>query len=625
MSEFPSSSSAQDSSTVSGSDATSGKVTRAKEALDSSARKLLRARTQLASDAGEIHFGDTNCAELEGSSAGAACQEVSSQESPLLSQSRTQSQSRPRLLRYRITRDEFLFETTEGFRALLAQEVESAVTFFLKLERSVHLEGFGFLSPIINSSSSTQIVDNQAVIVRETFISLRFEKCDDFSSSQPEKFNSLVETKDIAQRVMARMRRPVGSKIEAPYAAQTQSSEERTSGTAPSIAPNPPFLGNERELARYIRGWIECLKFEVVLKGYSSLLPTIGTWYALHNRQGENFAEWFAGSDVFLKPTFRHVLMSSQALSFERPVLQNAWELFEAANGAPLVTLSVDIEKELAALGYQMQEPSIESCQGSAPEQRHNQQAAMADSNPPGLAQPETGLPSVQVSSPCRNPLRSFDLAIFEQKSADNPTLIFCSDGLRTLSFQRELDESPLRPDPLQPGPLRPGNELVFQLTDRQQLLFQMPAAKNVSSGTNDRRWVTPEAIQLATRVLTLGWILMQGSKTGCLRAGAGISAGTPLLQASRDRGEPATTILVTPFSGSRSEQLAQDGPFYYLNLLAITEGEAKLAAEQSPEFLLTLLEYRKLDQRTKLDRPSITSRSVFGAVPTAYTVPAST
>jgi hypothetical protein len=425
------------------------------------------------------------------------------------------SSSSARSSRYRMTRDEFFAELDADTRAALLNELDSAAVFFLKLERPVYLEGLGIVVPQIASGQRIHTIDDQSVVHDETYITAEFEKCYDLVAFQKEKYRHVIETRDLAQRILPRL--ACGGRS-----------------------------NTERDIQRWLRGLIELIKTEIVTEGICEALPSVGTFFALHNRQGRSASEWFAGADIFLQPALRHTLMSGPKTILTRPCLRDAWELLEAAYGKPVEIFRVDLRKELGELGYQVSD----------------------------LGGGVT-LPDIDVAG--------FE-CVAESAGSSHRVLLYCTNGLRSAALR-------------QAGVRAAGNELVFQLSDRN----------------GNANYVASCSRMAASRVLTLAWILLEGSKTRTVKLGAGISSDVSLFPGSG--GEDAHAILITPFSAARSGQLCEDGMFFYANVLAITDDEAALARRISSEHLISVLEYRKLDQHTVPGRPSVTFRSAFGSL----------
>jgi hypothetical protein len=139
------------------------------------------------------------------------------------------------------------------------------------------------------------------------------------------------------------------------------------------------------------------------------LLPRLGDFFALHNRQGTSVIDWFAGADLFIRSAYRQTLFVEPTRLSARPILQSSWELLEAAYGPPACTLELDLLEQLTELGYD------------------------AEALQTGLADKDRKIP----------------VGVYLRLEAPQ-ALIYCTDGLRRLAAQA--------------GAIRSGSELVFQL-----------------------------------------------------------------------------------------------------------------------------------------------------------------
>ncbi len=418
----------------------------------------------------------------------------------------------------RVTREEYLKETTVEQRELLRTAINDSLLLLLRNQRAIFLEELGIIhADCINSQRAYIVSCTQGACREELIRRVQFEKCDDSSAIDRNKFPNLVELAEFTSIVQA------------------------------ALPGDLSVLWSDRMLRRNIRGMIKDIREEVVSYGYSKQLSNLGTLSALHNRQGLTSRDWFAGADIFMANPLEERVKVSAPIIFERPVLQNAWELLEAALGEPVHIFSIDVIKELQALGYEMAADATSAC-------------------------------------------KAIKVAAFElpQSQSDEKVYIYCTDGLRkqrAISKERTSDA---------PEELGAGSEFVFQLAVPQRNL----------------QLVSPEDAQGAPtwpgRPITMAWVLLQSSRSKTLKVGAGLSTDLPL----RPRTESdLNTIFVTPFSMARNEMLSEDGPFRYLNILGVSHTEAQLARDVSPDFLINLLERRGLDQITRPSRMPITHR----------------
>jgi hypothetical protein len=137
-------------------------------------------------------------------------------------------------------------------------------------------------------------------------------------------------------------------------------------------------------------------------------------------------------------------------------------------------------------------------------------------------------------------------------------------------------------------------------------MVIQLPISNELSR--NNKKDI--EEIPLwPFRPITMGWILMQSAPSRTLRAGLKMTEGVTLIP---DFDSELSCIFTTEFSPAREEQLSTEGPFYYANIIGITQGEYALADKNGSEYLRTILDYKKLLQFTKPLRSSLTARSSF-------------
>jgi len=108
-------------------------------------------------------------------------------------------------------------------------------------------------------------------------------------------------------------------------------------------------------------------------------------------------------------------------------------------------------------------------------------------------------------------------------------------------------------------------------------------------------------------RSLALACLLLSTSRSGSLRPGAMLSCSKSLGESHDTR---LNTILLTRFAPLPYEQLKDEGPFNYLNVLAVTEDEAQVARLYSADHLMALLKYRGLDQVLRHKRSSVVART---------------
>jgi nucleoid DNA-binding protein len=394
--------------------------------------------------------------------------------------------------------------------------LEDAIRYFISRDYPVYLNGFGILFPRIRSIDRSYMMDEKLIVRKESSRTIEFEKCSNLSQYHRDTYQGMVESKELAQRIYALL--PIHQALET----------------------------SERQVREMIDQTTSELIKEVITQGTSKKLSSLGTFYALHNTQGGRFADWFAGSDIFLNSHYSEPFVVSQGIIRERPVLESSWELLTAAYGEPIKTCTVNISKELEGLGYDA-----------------------------------TELPN--------DVEHKINIAIYQNYDAREKThyLLYCSDGLRKQGLKAKRGRGY-------------GTEIVLQLPIGAALDRHNP--RDIS------------AIPLwPMRPLTMGWILIQSSPSRTLRAGHKMTEGIPLVS---DSDSELCAIFTTLFSQVRDEQLSVEGPFFFVNIVGITQDECLLAEKNGSEQLRTILDYKKLLQYTKPLRSSVIARSAFAAAP---------
>ncbi len=227
---------------------------------------------------------------------------------------------------YRLSWDRFLSETTPDDRSLIRELLCNATTYFVEHNRAVFLEQFGIVSPHTQTKHASVIKKNSSYSCQEKYLTLQFEKCLDLVGFYRAKHRNIVETPELAKYLYAKL--PIEKQIE----------------------------WDERRLCSYIRTILRGVRDEIVIEGVSAQLGSLGTFYSLHNRQGADLRDWYAGSDIFLVPSYSNPIEAEKPKRFPRPVLKNPWEPFEALYGKHSAQYTVHVKKELARLGYDTSE-----------------------------------------------------------------------------------------------------------------------------------------------------------------------------------------------------------------------------------------------------------------------------
>lgn len=390
--------------------------------------------------------------------------------------------------------------------------LQDSIRYFLTRDLPVYLDGFGILFPRIRAIDRSYQQDAQLIVRKEFVRTVEFEKCSNLSQFHRDTYGGLIELKELSQRVYAFM--PVHRSIHV----------------------------SEKDVRGELAYLIERLVYQTVAEGSSNFFSALGRFYALHNRQGNEFKDWFAGSDIFLQSYFSEPTSVGRPLVRERPILESSWELLQAAYGAPLAIHEVNLAKELGALGYDVAE-----------------------------------LPN--------DIERKIPVAIFQAYASREKThyLIYCTDGLRKQGLRSKRSKGF-------------GTEMVLQL----------PISSELAAGNKEHLGEIP---LWPLRPITMGWILLQSTASKTLRPDLKMTEGVTLIP---DFDSDLSSIFCSAFASVKEEQLSSEGPFYYTNIIGITQDEFQFAERNGADQLRTILEYKKLLQFTKPLRSSLTARSSF-------------
>lgn len=418
-------------------------------------------------------------------------------------------------------RQQFLANTSTKAKQTICASLETVLKNYLTSGKSVYLETFGILIPTSRKIQEPLTSSNKNLLRFSIVRSVEFQKCAELTSYHREKFPGAIELPSLARALFA-------------------------------ILPSKYLtLWNLNSIRNLIRGLIECIKYETIVSGRSERLKNIGDFLSLHNRQGETFSDWFAGADIFLNSKFESILESEACITYERPIVENAWEICQSLYGKPIHIFTLPVKNELSKLGYEI-------------------------------------TPELLVATESQ-----IKVAVFEVKVGQSHHLIYCTDGMRlfglTGPFKKESN-------------IQYGNELTLQLAYDNDF--------RESSKDNPARHDDLHLPNWPKQILCLAWILMYGSRTKTIKIGAGLSTGQSFCGQSFD--SRLSTILTTTFSKTTSEILSPQGPFHYLNITAITDDEAAFAEEKGPHRLIALLSHKKLDQVIKIGRKSILTRTSF-------------
>lgn len=386
----------------------------------------------------------------------------------------------------------------------LSRILADAIIYYIESDIAVYIDNFGLLLPQRKTEDVVRYYNEHALIRSETTYNIIFEKCTDLTSYHRKRFGKIVDIRELSKRVHPRL--PLALSIK----------------------------WDQSTLRLVLSELLKQIKEETVYFGSSNRLQTIGTFYGLHNRQGDNLKDWIAGSDFFLEPTYKQLLKAGPAKMFQPPTFEDAWEPLICAYGDPLATFSIRVREELNKLGYSL---------------------------------PTEQEPTIQV-------------AAFERTLTDGDTAtLYCTNGLRNSIFK---------------GNIPSGVEFVFQIRGKQDL----------------------DIATQPSRAFALGWILLNGSRTGMIVLGVGLNCQSAL---SEQFGCKLTAIFTTDFAQIRHPANSPQGTFTYINLVGITDTEAALLEKSNASHLLAILKYKNSDQITRLDRSCLIGRSKFSPSSEAY------
>jgi hypothetical protein len=363
-------------------------------------------------------------------------------------------------LPYKLSAEELYSASTEDERDLLRVELNCALQHFLEFDRPIFLEGLGLFIPSRTERERAYPSGSALIVRKETIRSIIFEKCDDISgalSIYAAQGKKVVETHELANRIYPRL--PLGLHLK--WTIQAMRS--------------------------LLRAYLLSVRERLVSKGVSQILSTVGTLYALHNRQGNNPNDWYAGADILLLPRRAQVLHVTESKLCTRPIFTSTWEPLEALYGKAVSTLCLDLVEVLKKSGFAIDDNSESD---SESDQKLNK--------------------------------RQVEVAIFLDKDnkPSQPRLIWCTKGIRQL--------------------VRKGSNEVIA----SELIVQTPAKPGDISGSVERHLV------MASRLLALGWAVLHSTRNKTLRPGLGINAETPIISNPKSLLTAAVATHVHPLAG---------------------------------------------------------------------------
>jgi hypothetical protein len=195
----------------------------------------------------------------------------------------------------------------------LRLELTAATLHFIERNRAVWFPTLGIFFPEVKTAAVIRHLGSRLVVQKETTRTANFEKCSELVAYQRERFPTVVELPELAERVFSK----------ASETTRNQLSHRHVRGRLQSL--------------------ISAVRRDVLNRGSSTLLPGLGTLYALHNRQGETEGDWYAGADLFIVDRYSRTLHVEPPTFLERPSFRDSFELLEAAYGIGELTDEVTV------------------------------------------------------------------------------------------------------------------------------------------------------------------------------------------------------------------------------------------------------------------------------------------
>jgi hypothetical protein len=334
-----------------------------------------------------------------------------------------------------LLREKFQHELSDENKNILVEAFNTACKHALYAGNGVFLETFGLFTSVPEKKSLIALYKGNTLSRQVRLQNIQFQKCSELTSYIRERNEKIIEEKELCGIVLSKL--PLNLQIE----------------------------WRLEETREFVSGLIQSIKHDTISLGICRLVTSLGDFFSLHNRQGSNLDDWYAGSNIIFRSNCSRESFCEDCRVFERAVLQNTWELMECVYGKALHIFSINICKELKNLGFDLD-----------------------------LSYFKDGME-----------LENIQVAVYANKNAKQQQLIYCTDGLRNLGMQAG----------------HVGNEFVFQVAYDSDF---RDSAKNSASKLDDillPSW--PKA------VLLMGWIMLLNSKTKSVSEGAALSLKTSL------------------------------------------------------------------------------------------------
>ncbi len=289
------------------------------------------------------------------------------------------------------------------------------------------------------------------------------------------------------------------------------------------------------KMLEYAKAFVKFLKEQVIING-SSVLMDIGIFYSLHNRQGNDFFDWYAGADIIFVQRYFKTFFTEEICKYKKTIYKDSLDVFKATFGSPIGVIKVNLKKELLILGFDIKD--VQS-----------------------------------IKDPC------FDVFVFkddENIETGNTTLFYVTNFLRKYGI---------------------GTEFVLQLAVKEKFLSSS-VEKNLP--------------KYPLRAFAASWLTLQNPSLRGENTGISVKYNVPIFETSKNF---LDGIFITDFEMLSNMQEAQDGKFYYKNILGVTKEEIDCAKKFSVKYVCDLLESKNLHQITRLERRSILDKTEHLAI----------
>ncbi len=222
--------------------------------------------------------------------------------------------------RWRVSEQSF-HELSHEEQFLITSAFTRTVDGISRTGRAIFLDGLGIIFPETTRDRRAELRDEKVIVRHEETYSLEFEKCRELLGFHRERFGKVMELREMSQRVLSML----------PTLLQMRWSLE--------------------DVKCFLLGLIKLVKREIVEDGISLRLEKLGTFYALHNRHGYTFEDWYAGADIFFAANLKRSSELSPPREYPRPELASPFEVFEAAYGSPIIETEISLDEELRSIG----------------------------------------------------------------------------------------------------------------------------------------------------------------------------------------------------------------------------------------------------------------------------------